>query len=583
MRMIEKSVVGFGLVFLWLVFGALSCSDSGKSQEEQGDADELAESAEVDESGYDMGTPPEKQTFAWSGENLGVWTETPFCYGGIALLAEDFEDGSIDEELKAHELDGQSYELPVLLEEEGGNHYASGAPGDMGEDKEFGVRLDWLRTAGMLVDALRISSRLPNSESANAVELTSPSMSGQALHLRIEHLGSRPEGWDTTASFPLIRVLDPDGEDLLDPPIKTPSGWVVIELYRISTTRWRLDVNRYQSAEFDSFMSPSDDDDGWLRLEGTGHFDELSLKSSCDIPEEMFLCESASDCRSDMVCGRDKVCHESRSITCEATTICAGKEDTECIGEKDGASFLGDGACVATCTGHEDCRPYEVCVPESTEAAWCRTFCHADDDCPEGQQCLDSFGVGGCTPTNCRDNGEPFVQVDGLWGCRCKEGASLDPVTNACEAGDSCAEGEDCSQGSQCQADVCESVRDTFCYADEDCPQGASCWGHKLETRMPMGGVCLQPCYSNDPCRDYERCWRGEYLEWSCVATCLADEDCAEGLACIQAGWGYSEGWCLPPVCIQNGSWSWSVATNGFVCVCDSGYRRDTATGRCVQ
>ncbi len=210
--------------------------------------------------------------------------------------------------------------------------------------------------------------------------------------------------------------------------------------------------------------------------------------------------------------------------------------------------------------------------------------CQADDDCPNGQQCVggscvDEQAGGGAIGDPC--NGQQGACQDGLF---CVSGGAGNPFcTRSCNG--ECPDGWDCTavnfNGQRSQiclpgngggaggmagfGDACQSNNDCrvgFCISDgqrafcsqtcnndQDCPDGGQC-----AAVQGGGGACIpgtpgagmadfgDPCQQSTDCRSQICLNDGENL--FCSEQCGGDADCPPGGQCIQLQGG--GGACIP-------------------------------------
>ena len=177
----------------------------------------------------------------------------------------------------------------------------------------------------------------------------------------------------------------------------------------------------------------------------------------------------------------DDTCRSNADCTAP-TLICSGERCVQCVRDEDCGA---DQICFSS-----------ICVPDDTE------ICTSDADCPaERPTCMLSAGLEGV----------------------CIAGCATD---------DQCPDGDACIEGScvECSADAGSRLPTESCACDSDCAGPGAvcaegiCEGDCEQTGCPAGLVC-----GGDPgqCVVCEADSRAE------GAACLCDDECAGGLACI--------------------------------------------------
>jgi Cys-rich repeat protein len=132
--------------------------------------------------------------------------------------------------------------------------------------------------------------------------------------------------------------------------------------------------------------------------------------------------------------------------------------------------------------------------------------CEDDDDCPEGQICIDNSCA---TPTPpppdfCRDDRDCPPEEECVdQRCRPRPTATRTPTPTP---DGFCRDARDCPAGELCVDDFCATpTPEGFCRNDEDCPEGQQCIDNRCATPTPPGF-----CLNDDDCADGEICQDNE-------------------------------------------------------------------------
>lgn len=146
---------------------------------------------------------------------------------------------------------------------------------------------------------------------------------------------------------------------------------------------------------------------------------------------------------------------------------------------------------VGFCEDDEDCPEGQICIDNrcATLTPTPEGYCEDDEDCPEGQICIDNRCA---TP-------EPTPTPEGF--CEDDEDCPEDQVCidNRCATPTPigfCEDDEDCPEGQICIDNRCATVTPTpigFCDEDEDCDDGEICVDNRCVTPTPRddgGGGC---------------------------------------------------------------------------------------------
>jgi Cys-rich repeat protein len=189
------------------------------------------------------------------------------------------------------------------------------------------------------------------------------------------------------------------------------------------------------------------------------------------------------------------------------------------------------------------CNPFEPtgCAPETPTPTPSETptpECVEDEDCPEGQVCVDGKCV---TPTPTpTETPECVEDEDCPEGQVCVDGKCVTPSPTPTRTPE-CTEDEDCPEGQVCVDGTCVTPTATptpegFCTDDDDCPPGQVCVDNRCvtptPTRTPVGF-----CTSDDDCPEGQIC-----IDNRCVTPtpsptpdgfCTSDDDCPPGQVCV--------------------------------------------------
>lgn len=198
--------------------------------------------------------------------------------------------------------------------------------------------------------------------------------------------------------------------------------------------------------------------------------------------------------------------------------------------------------------------------------------CQSDEECPEGQRCIDG---------RCQE--APSVTI-GCYQGRCIEAPAdkqftVDQIArcNGKAVGDECADviitgctkDEDCPTGQVCRNGECTSVIPERCTSDTDCPEGQVCrngecitivTGCTSDADCPEGHTCVEgtcqpeeevpppsPCESNADCPENQRCVDGRceemagYFEWPEELRLLYEKLMGRGQEVLDMPYGYTE------------------------------------------
>jgi hypothetical protein len=298
------------------------------------------------------------------------------------------------------------------------------------------------------------------------------------------------------------------------------------------------------------------------------------------------LCSVDTDCCDgqsckDGVCVTAGLCPGGCNHECGARAdglICdQGASPKKCIQgapplncQSDCNCFAGEvcdnGACVAACTGDEDCPADMQCRDQRCRPKACQTR----EDCA-GAGCLVCRNQA-CVPEPavCAGDGDCCV------GRRCNFGTCIDEITgctddNYCQQRDPdlprCVDGQcvpecltaiDCPVGKNCIDNHCVASGCT----PQTCPQGQWC--------NTGTGECLPGCDSNDDCTPPQTC---DYTTHQCGQT-----DCC-GNSCT-AGSQYCDSFTCQ--CVELCANEPGCRLNNPPNCCPSNYTCNTQTGRCI-
>jgi len=129
-------------------------------------------------------------------------------------------------------------------------------------------------------------------------------------------------------------------------------------------------------------------------------------------------------------------------------------------------------------------------------------FCNDDDDCPEGQVCIDNRCV---TPTPigfCEDD-EDCPPDEECIDNRCQPRPTATPTPSPTPEG-FCNDDRDCPEGQICIDNFCATPTPVgFCEDDDDCPPGQTCIDNRCTAPSPTPDGF---CESDDDCPEGEEC-----------------------------------------------------------------------------
>ncbi len=212
---------------------------------------------------------------------------------------------------------------------------------------------------------------------------------------------------------------------------------------------------------------------------------------------------------------------------------------TTCVGEGDEA------ICTRLCATDADCDgsgwgPEFTCQTVEDGNRYCLIFnpvlCTASADCPVGETCsvevnadlTDLFGE--CVTYGARQPGSECNDEDDPSSLSFEERCSgLYCLNGKCS--EVCSEDADCPEGMICESQQFPNVDDTImvckgvlsCNGTADCPEGQVCWP------VPVTDHFEGRCGQEDG--------GGDFTD----AFCLADENCPEGLSCLNSDYCLAE------------------------------------------
>ncbi len=163
-----------------------------------------------------------------------------------------------------------------------------------------------------------------------------------------------------------------------------------------------------------------------------------------------------------------------------------------------------DGECVAPpgCESDEDCPEGQICIDGECVAP---PGCESDDDCPEGQICVDGECV---TPPGCDSDAD------------CPEGEIC--IDGECVPPGECQTDADCDDGNACTTDVCDPGVSCLHIAIDSCVDGDPC---TVDHCDPEIGCVFEPL----DCEDGDACTINECVDGDCTTAVI---DCPEGQVC---------------------------------------------------
>ncbi len=165
------------------------------------------------------------------------------------------------------------------------------------------------------------------------------------------------------------------------------------------------------------------------------------------------------------------------------------------------------------CTYNEECPAGNVCV-----GGYCSpgVRCNTDQDCPSGSFCNVMFQRCEVTTNGCSSDAD------------CPNGEFCNFQTGECESSNQCFSDQDCNQNQYCDPSdhICKE-KDTVCNSDSDCPEGYIC--------DLQNGICQSMqtgCNSNSDCQSGYHC---DLQSNECIpdqSGCTNDSDCQNGQIC---------------------------------------------------
>jgi hypothetical protein len=241
--------------------------------------------------------------------------------------------------------------------------------------------------------------------------------------------------------------------------------------------------------------------DGDADGDGNGNGDTIICQDDQDCPTGMKcrggVCENVTACDCNYDCGdrsSNLICNRG-SHECETGTAPADQCSDDC-----------------DCYANETCAGSAGCVPSGGDG-----ICHSDDECQQGEKCLN----GSCVPGSCttrEDCAGPVCLV-------CTNGECTAPPA-VCQGDDHCCVGFHCNFG------VCVEDNTDECKSDADCDD-------KPDKPRCVDGVCMPRCMSDLDCTGGQICIDNECVSPGCTpGQCpqgqWCDPDAAEGMgACV--------------------------------------------------
>jgi len=188
-------------------------------------------------------------------------------------------------------------------------------------------------------------------------------------------------------------------------------------------------------------------------VSGAGTIWNFSIKCSCNVCKNNEPCgEGLDPCPEECGCDEeDGVCKQTceRNVDCDECEVC---KDNFCEPDPECDYCDDENPCLPPCVCEEDIGspPTDEKSPAGAGKCVCPDTCNDDEDCPDGQVCIDGICRDTCdTSEDCPDG---QVCVDGV--CR-----------------DPCNDDEDCPDGQICIDGVCQDG----CGGNENCPEGQVC------------------------------------------------------------------------------------------------------------
>jgi len=199
--------------------------------------------------------------------------------------------------------------------------------------------------------------------------------------------------------------------------------------------------------------------------------------NTCEVCDPAQATDAFSPKMDGEACGLDQCNAEGTAVvagTCNmgACTPAGADMDIDCA-----PYVCTNGACLDSCVEDADCQDGFVCDDnnECTEPA---LECETDDDCDEGESCVNNVCVGD-TCMNDDDCAGDLV---------CDDGVCTEPTTDECMTDEDCAEGEVCNDENQCVDDG--TIPGDICTDDSDCGPDARCVDAVCVEGAIEGGGC---------------------------------------------------------------------------------------------
>ena len=272
---------------------------------------------------------------------------------------------------------------------------------------------------------------------------------------------------------------------------------------------------------------------------------DTACEKTCDIGQ------TPSRCVEGIQCFEAYDCLEERGRYCFRDGDDPGQCRTKC--DQGGTCPVGfdcqpDGTCaLKTCTGDEDCPEGQQCIDPGNGQSVCRASeCTQDQDCVDqgrGCSCEELIpGFGKCQDCECQTQGQPGACAEAGWVC------DLDP--NAGPAFIHCQEPCQDRAPPQCFIDTaCDVGGGTGlceggpgipgCMTSESCANDDACCDYEAEGKP----LCAAANCGLNPCRNTASCAEGQIcLNDECVAQgdrpvfCEGSDECAGRQVCANAG-----------------------------------------------
>ena len=253
-------------------------------------------------------------------------------------------------------------------------------------------------------------------------------------------------------------------------------------------------------------------------------------------PQGICVVTPANTCGTTGTCAKGACVYYAKGSQCQAagcastssvtpTSTCDGLGACSIPASQSCGSFVcASGACKTTCTKDTDCVAPDTCVNNScglkvnsaacTSASQCQSgFCTEGVCC--NSACADAVSGGLCK--TCRGSGTSRVGT-----CSNVDNGGSDPKSRCVKSDSSTG---DCSNDGTCNGSgACRPSSSSAGCRQESCAGGT----HTFPANCDGKGAC--PAVSTASCGSYVCSTTSP----TCLNTCVADHDCANGLTCLQ-------------------------------------------------